>query len=291
MLVALPSQAQIPETVNPGTVMPDDSVELENRVRRAKFDQVLPRVMRDNGIDMWIHVVRPWTPDPLSFDLGGEEGVFIFTDRGGDRIERAVFAGAVEDPGAYDIIDRPIEELPTFVDGIIAEQPGGFETDYLEVRFDGVGEFVAKRDPHRIGINYSDALGLAAGSQAMPLTDGLSHTDYTLLLNALGETYAERVVSAEHLILYYLAGRVAEEIELYHQFGLISAANLDREFGKVVPGVTQLRELEGNVFRRDPDGAENHAEDEEPYTLQPGDVFTILHGAGNQIFYASLGSL
>ena len=46
-------------------------------------------------IAMWIHVVRPWTPDPMSFDLGGEEGIFIFTDRGGDRIERAVFAGGI----------------------------------------------------------------------------------------------------------------------------------------------------------------------------------------------------
>ena len=289
LLLAPPLLAQIPETVNPGTVMPDDSVELENQIRRAKFDQVLPRVMRENGIDMWIHIVRPWTPDPLSFELGGNEGIFIFTDRGGDRIERAVFAGGVDDEDAYDIIDRPIEELPTFVDGVITEQPGGFETDYLEVRFDGVREFVAERDPRRIGVNYSDALGLAAASQDRPLTDGLSHTDYTLLMSTLGETYAERVVSAEHLILDYLAGRVAEEIELYHQFGLISAANLDREFGKVVSGVTQLREVEGNVFRRDPDGVEYHAMDEDPYVLQPGDVFTILHGAGNQIFYASLG--
>ncbi len=45
------------------------------------------------------------------------------------------------------------------------------------------------------------------------MTDGLSHTDYTLLMSTLGETYAERVVSAEHLILDYLAGRIAEEIE------------------------------------------------------------------------------
>ena len=129
LLLAPPLLAQIPETVNPGTVMPDDSVELENRIRQAKFDQILPRVMRENGIDMWIHIVRPWTPDPLSFELGGNEGIFIFTDRGGDRIERAVFAGGVDDEDAYDIIDRSIEELPTFVDGVITEQPGGFETD------------------------------------------------------------------------------------------------------------------------------------------------------------------
>jgi len=289
VLLALPLRAQDPETVNPGTVLPDDSVALENQVRHSKFDQVLPRVMRDNEIDMWIHVMRPWTPDPLSFELGSDAGIFIFTDRGEDRIERTVFAGYVDDADAYDIIARPRAELPTFVDGVITEQPGGDETDYLEFRFDGVGEFVAERDPRRIGVNYAKDLGLSAATERAPLTDGLSHTDYGLLMEALGDTYGERVVSAEHLMLDYLAGRVAEEIELYHQFGLIAADNLDREFGKVVPGVTELSELEGNVFRRDPDGVEFHAEDPQPYVLQPGDVFTILHGAGNRIFSSDLG--
>ena len=272
VLLAMPSWAQRPETMNPGTVLPDDSVALENRIRHSKFDQVLPRVMRDNEIDMWIHVMRPWTPDPLSFELGSDAGIFIFTDRGGDRIERAVFAGAVDDVDAYDLIARPLVEEATFVDGVITEQPGGDETDYLELRFEGVGEFVAERNPRRIGVNYSEALGLSAASERAPLTDGLSHTDYRLLMDSLGDTYARRVVSAEHLILDYLAGRVAEEIELHHQFGLIAADNLDREFGKVVPGVTKLSDLEGNVFRRDPDGVEFHAEDSQPYVLQPGDV-------------------
>ena len=289
ILIALPLRAQKPETVNPGTVLPDDSVALENQIRHSKFDQVLPRVMRDNGIDMWIHVMRPWTPDPLSFELGSDAGIFIFTDRGEDLVERAVFAGHVDDVDAYDIIARAPVELPTFVDGVITEQPGGDETDYLEYRFDGVGEFVAQRDPRRIGVNYSKALGLSAASERAPLTDGLSHTDFTLLMGELGDTYAGRVVSAEYLIIDYLAGRVAEEIELYHQFGVIAADNLDREFGKVVPGVTKLSDLEGNVFRRDPDGVEYHAEDSEPYVLQPGDIFTILHGAGNRIFSSDLG--
>ncbi len=289
VLLALPLWAQNPETVNPGTVLPDDSVALQNQIRHSKFDQVLPRVMRDNEIDMWIHVMRPWTPDPLRFELGSDAGIFIFTDRGEDRIERAVFAGHVDDADSYDVIARSLVELPTFVDGVITEQPGGDETDYLEFRFAGVGKFVAERDPRRIGVNFSEALGLSAASERAPLTDGLSHTDYSLLMDALGDTYAGRVVSAEHLIIDYLAGRVAEEIELYHQFGLIAADNLDREFGKVVPGVTELSELEGNVFRRDPDGFEFHAEDRQPYVLQPGDVFTILHGAGNRIFSSDLG--
>lgn len=52
VLLALTLPAQNPETVNPGTALPDDSVALEQQIRHNKFDQVLPRVMRDNAIDM-----------------------------------------------------------------------------------------------------------------------------------------------------------------------------------------------------------------------------------------------
>ncbi len=69
----------------------DDLTEWNNRIRREKFDIVLPEVMRKNNVDMWIHVMRETIPDPFGAEeLGSTSGVFVFTDRGGDRIERAV---------------------------------------------------------------------------------------------------------------------------------------------------------------------------------------------------------
>ena len=64
----------------------------ENRqIRRDKFDQVLPQIMRERDVDMWIHVMREAVPDSFGIDeLGSASGVFVFTDRGGDRIERAI---------------------------------------------------------------------------------------------------------------------------------------------------------------------------------------------------------
>ncbi len=67
-------------------------------IRKEKFDLVLPGAMRDNTIDMWIHVMMGGINDPLTLDLGisGKITVtdtltfVIFTDRGGDRIERAL---------------------------------------------------------------------------------------------------------------------------------------------------------------------------------------------------------
>jgi hypothetical protein len=45
--------------------------EWNNQIRREKFDLVLPQVMRNNNIDMWIHVMRVAIPDPFGAeDLG-----------------------------------------------------------------------------------------------------------------------------------------------------------------------------------------------------------------------------
>ena len=54
-------------------------------IRKEKFDFVLPDAMRENKIDMWIHVMgtnnyEDGNFDPLRLDLGSNTGFFIFTD-------------------------------------------------------------------------------------------------------------------------------------------------------------------------------------------------------------------
>ena len=260
---------------------PEDTVELMNQIRREKFDRILPQAMRDNKIDMWIHVIRPWTPDPLAYEFGSNSGIFIFTDCCGDRIERIVFkfGREVEDPGAYDMIGSEDEDFDqqNYYAPEAPEEAPEIELDY---RFKGLGEFVAERDPKRIGINYSEKLALAEGSEMRPLTDGISHTDYIQLVKAFGDKYAKRMVSAEYLIIDYLSRRVKKEIELHRQMGIKAAEYLDRNFDKIVPGVTRLEELEQNVFVRDPDGNEHNNDD---YVIQRGDLVGILHGAGDML--------
>ncbi|MDE0001634.1 MAG: hypothetical protein OXQ29_02940, partial [Rhodospirillaceae bacterium] len=64
------------------TPMPRDEIlALRDRIRREKFDTVLPVVMRANDIDMWIYVTRETLPDLLGHeDFGDNNAVFIFTD-------------------------------------------------------------------------------------------------------------------------------------------------------------------------------------------------------------------
>jgi len=189
--------------------------EMMCQIRKDKFDYVLPQAMRENGIDMWITLMKEGHYDPLYEDLGrgypGTLAYYVFTDRGGDRIERtALGVGGylLEECGAYDIV------LGTY----------------------DLRAFADERKPKKIGVNLSEEMGAA---------DGLSHTAYLLLVKTLGEPYASRLVSAEKLISDFRSRRVATEIAAFAEAGEASRRIAERAFSNeiVTPGVTTLEDV------------------------------------------------
>ncbi len=185
--------------------------EMLNLIRREKFDIILPKAMKENGIDMWIHVMREGNPDPLAIDLGGHLGYFIFTDRGDNRIERAVLGGdehSLTKNGAYDIF--------------------GLEKE--------LNQFVSERDPKCIAINISEWIAVA---------DGLSHTGYLKLVKVLGDKYTERLVSAEQLITDFRTRRVTSEIVVYGKLCETARQLLEKALSNAVitPGITSLEDM------------------------------------------------
>ena len=252
-----------------------------NHIRRERFYLILPSVMREAKVDMWIHVIRPWSwggTDPLRYEFGSKSGVFIFTDRGDENIEKAVFQGEVQDPSAYDIIGERYKYLSQqdyeFMDWS-EENPGESYKSELDFRFEGIGEFIAERNPKRIAVNYMETLSFSEGSETftMALTDGISYTDYIQLSKSLGDKYAKRMVSAEHLILDYLSRRVAAEVVLYGS--LRAQGGKTRTFDNIVPGVTTLGDIGGaSVINKD--GNEKNSDN---YLIQRGDL--ILSWQGN----------
>ena len=182
-----------------------------NLIRKEKFDIILPVAMRENNVDMWIHSIREGNPDPLVLDLGGDKGYFIFTDRGEDRIERAVFDGYEDD----------LEELDCY--DIFGPE-------------EGLRDFVIKRDPKTIAINMSDGLAVA---------DGISYTAYNKLTKLLGEKYSERIISAEYLITDFRTRRIPREIEVYTVLCEIARHQLERALSNevITPGETSLEDV------------------------------------------------
>ena len=282
--------SEMAESVSTDTAMTEAQIQEEadlkefiNQIRRDKFDLILPQVMREHNIDMWIHVMREGSPDPMRDEWGSNNGVFVFTDRGGDRIERAVighrwktegqslvrtpYQDVVQESGAYDII---AEEF------LRQEKPGGAVTEF-DHRFKGVGEFVAERDPKRIAVNYLEKLGPPVVYEHPRLrSDGISHTDYNLLVKALGNTYANRMISAEYLMYDYMSRRVPNEIEMFKKIRAWITESVEREFAKIVPGVTRVSNLEGWPSAVDKDGNRRSGD----YVIQRGDL--IASGEGRQ---------
>jgi Xaa-Pro aminopeptidase len=187
--------------------------EILRLIRHEKFDLVLPGAMRDNTVDMWIHVVESGKKDPLALDLGGwfeyrawePIGYYIFSDRGKDRIERTILGGEDQD-GLYDII--------------------GSGKD--------LREFVEERDPKVIAINMSTSL---------PIANGLSHTAYLKMTKALGEKYTRRLISAENVITDFRVRRIQREIIAFAKACEIQRQVMDAGLRKIQPGVTSREDV------------------------------------------------
>jgi hypothetical protein len=259
----------------------DELFETNNQIRRDKFDIVLPQAMRNNNIDMWIHVMREAIPDPFGTEeLGSSSGVFIFTDRGGDRIERAIlgrrwgaaqrqrevsdYKDPVADLGAYDIIGDPVR---------VQEPLSGPTTEY-DLRFEGLKEFIEARNPERIAVNFKQELGQWPTYQR--IKDGISHTDYVLLTEEIGNDYADRLVSSEYVMMDYILGKVPSEIDLLKRMRRADIDRVEKAFSEIVPGLTKVRENHITVFRRMSTGLSQRGRSRgwENSVIQGGDIVT-----------------
>ena len=186
-----------------------------NQIRNDKFDLILPEVMKENQIDMWIIMNREGNFDPLYPDMGegyvGSTGYYVFTDNGDGRIERAALGISgylLKEGGAYDHFGSDLE----------------------------LKEYVAERDPQRIGLNFSKFIGGA---------DGLSHSGYKELAEVLGEKYEKRFVSAEKLVSDFRSRRVASEIAAYGEACELSYTIAEKALSNAVitPGITTLEDV------------------------------------------------
>ncbi len=238
-----------------------------NTIRRDKFDLILPQVMRENRVEMWITMIREANYGNWWRDFGegyaGKDGFYIFTDRGGDRIERAALG----------------------ISGYRIERSGAYD---LFLSADQLAEFVAERDPKTIAINTAPEIG--------PL-DTLSHSGYKQLAATLGSKYAERFVSAEKLGSDFRSRRVASEIAAFAQAGEMSREIAERAFSNevIAPGMTMLEDvawwIQERLFERGldlsfgmpsiyitgPDGVEALSNER---IIQGGDVIMIDWGVG-----------
>jgi hypothetical protein len=203
-----------------------------------RIERVLPRLMREHGVDMWIVPVREYNEDPVFHSLvspttfaARRRTIYIFHDRGAGSggVERIAIGGTSQG-GLYDVVRDPQAAIGTAGTTRRAAEPFGPDQWQL------LTPLVEARDPRTIALNVS---------HTHAFSDGLTVGEWEQLRAALGPVYRERVVHRELLPLHYIEERLPEMLPVYVSMqevvhNIIATAFSNRV---ITPGVTRTEDV------------------------------------------------
>ena len=206
-----------------------------------RLERVLPRLMREQGVDMWIVPVREYNEDPVFHSLvspttfaARRRTIYIFHDRGiTDGVDQGVerlAIGGTSQGGLYTVVRDPDAAIGTAGTSRRAAEPFGPEQWKL------LTPLVVERDPQTIAVNVS---------HTHAFSDGLTLGEWEQMERALGAKYAARVVRRELLPLHYIEERLPEMLPAYVRMqelvhDIIATAFSNRV---IVPGETTTQDV------------------------------------------------
>ena len=211
----------------PAVLSPRDRVEVVNEILTERLNVLLPQLMQESDLDMWLVIHREYSEDAFFYTLVPQP---TFAAR---RTTILVFVKTDEGVERFSVSRYPIGEFyPTRWDG-----------GSLEEQWQRLAELIRKIDPERIGINTSKNWALA---------DGLTHGLHKELTKHLDKKYVNRLVSAENLVIRWLETRTSQEIDLYPHVVSIARGVISEAFSNkvITPGVTTTTDVSWYIRER-----------------------------------------
>ncbi len=202
--------AQIP------TVLPQRSqANVIDDLLNDRLENLLPQLMRREGIDMWVVISREYNEDPVIKTLlpatwmaARRTTMLVVFDKGREMEYLAV--------ARYDV-------------GKVFKR--AWSPEEQPDQWARLGQLIADRNPKKIAVNKA-----ANWSHA----DGLSANDHEKLISVLTKPLQSKVVSAEKLTVAWLETRSSKEMAIYPQICRIAHQIIAEGFSDNViqPGVT-----------------------------------------------------
>jgi len=188
-----------------------------------RLENILPDLMRREGIDLWLVIVNESDPGPVYFTLMPattlyvvRTSILIFHDRGKELGVERLSGGSSAIGDWY---------KPTWLDKKSKRQ------------FESLAETIKKLNPKKIGINTSPIWYYGDD-----LTAGLKEK----LTAALGPEFSKRLVPAERVCVAWLETRTPQELSVYRHICGITH-DIIREFfsnAVITPDVTTTADVE-----------------------------------------------
>jgi Xaa-Pro aminopeptidase len=202
-----------------------------------RLNDVLPRLMREHGVDMWIVPVREYNEDPVFGALvspttmaARRRTIYVFHDRGADAGVERIAIGGTSQGGLYTVVRDPAAAVGAA--GVERRQAEPFGPEQWQL----LTPIIEARDPQSIAVNISHTFAFS---------DGLSAGEWEQLQQVLGATYAARVVRRELLPLQYLEERLPAMLPTYRRMQELAHETIATAFSAAVitPGSTSTQDV------------------------------------------------
>ncbi len=205
-------------------ILPEkERAQVVDEILSDRFNILLPQIMDETGIDMWIVISREYNEDPVLrtmlpatwLNARRRTILLFYRDSAKNTIEKLAVA-------RYNV-GKNIESA--------------WDKEKEPDQWKRLIELIELRDPVKIGLNYSKDHNIA---------DGLDKTDYDEFMRYLPSKYKKRVGSAEQLAVRWIETRTEREMVIYNQLVSITHNIIKEAFSEAVitPGITTTSEVE-----------------------------------------------
>lgn len=199
-----------------------------NAILQQRFDTILPAVMSETGIDMWLIICHEDNYDPIFKTITPWQ----------------VWAPILQMVLFYQpAAGAPVERINISLTNMMGLMDGQWHPHDDEDQWTRLHNVIQQRNPQRIGINESATIWAA---------DGLTAALKAKLLATLDEEWRAKLVSAEPLAIRWLESRLPAELELYQHAAKIAHALIRECFSRqvVTPGLTTIEDLRWHWWQR-----------------------------------------
>ncbi len=194
-----------------------DRAKVVDAILADRLETVIPRLMREQGVDMWVLVAREYLEDPV---------VATMLDGESMRARRRTIL-VFHDPGA----GKPVERLTVSRYGLGGLFRPVWNPDAQPDQWKALADVIAARDPKKIAVNTSSLSAFG---------DGITLSQHSEMVSALSPALRTRLVSGEGLSIGWLETRTPMEMQIYPGIVRLAHAVLAEGFSSKVikPGVT-----------------------------------------------------
>jgi Xaa-Pro aminopeptidase len=204
----------------PSVLTVRQQADLVHKITAKRLDTLLPRMMRETGLDMWIISCNEDNLDPIfetMVPLGNWNPItqiLVFYDQGPAKGVERLNVARTDTQGLFKN----------------AWDAAAWDTKKGESQWEALGRVVRERDPKRIGLNEGE-VQWAAGA----LTSVLKKK----IVEGVGPKYAARLQSAEPLVTLWAETLLEEEVELMERAAALSRSIIADMFSAKVITVGQ----------------------------------------------------